>query len=195
MKVINSAALAMVLALGWVHSAKAITDQFLLTWNATGYTYNSRGQLVATNNTARTFIDKVAADNGLNPADLAFVYRVENLDTVVVDKNTGDFVADVYQMEENYTDITNLQNTAMVAQSPLTVEIDTEGDLGVIGSIFGIQQYKYNAAGELTTFYYHGSFQYSFPGQNVVFAGTFVTGARVKSPEDDDVRVIKPKQE
>lgn len=194
MKAMNAAALAMVMALGWVHSAKA-TDQFLLTWNAAGYTYNDKGQLVVTNNSAKTFIDKVAADNGLNPATLAFVYRVENLDTVVVDKTTGVFIADVYQMENNYTDITNLQNTVLVAQSPLTVEIDTEGDLGNIGSIFGIQEYKYNAAGDLVTFSYHGSFQYTLPGQSVVFSGTFSTGARVKSPDASDAKVNTPKKE
>jgi hypothetical protein len=178
-------ALSIVLGLGSVITARA-QDQFYLSWVAVGYTYNAKGQMVATNENAETFIKKVAADNGLNPADLAFVYRVENLDTVVAFKSNGQFVADIYQMETTYTDITNLLNTVSCIQSTLTTETNLAGDLGNIGGIFGIQEHTYNKEGTLTGFSYHGSFNYSPPGQNVVFSGSFATGARLKLVTSDE---------
>ena len=180
-------ALAMVLGIGSVMTACA-QDQFYLSWNAVGYTYNAKGQLVATNENAETFIKKVAADNGLNPADLAFVYRVENLDTVVALKSTGQFVADIYQMETTYTDITNLANTVSYIQSMLTTETNLAGDLGNIGGIFGVQEHIYNKAGDLVGFSYHGSFNYTPLGENVAFTGTFSTGARLKLVSSDEAK-------
>jgi hypothetical protein len=179
--------LSILLGLGSFITAKA-QDQFLLAWNATGYTHNDKGQLVATNENAQTFIKKVALDNGLDPADLAFVYRVENLDTVVAFKSNGQFVADIYQMETTYTDITNLPNTISCIQSMLTVETNLAGDLGNIGGIFGIQEHIYNKDGDLVAFSYHGSFNYSPPGQNVVFSGSFATGARLKLVTGDETK-------
>jgi hypothetical protein len=186
--------LSILLGLGSFLTAKA-QDQFLLAWNATGYTYNDKGQSVATNVNAQTFIKKVALDNGLDPADLAFVYRVENLDTVVAFKSNGQFVADIYQMETTYTVITNLQNTASYVQSMLTTETNLAGDLGNIGGIFGIQEHLYNKEGTLTGFSYHGNFNYTPPGENVVFSGTFSTGARLKlvaAPADDTQSATTP---
>jgi hypothetical protein len=157
-------------------------DEFLLTWSATGYTHNSKGQIVATNCTAANFIKKIADDNNLNPKDLCFVYRVENLDTVCVFKTNGQFVADVYQMEVTYNNISNPQNTVTANQALLTQEDPNnwDGPLLNIGSIFGIMTTTYDKAGNISTFSYHGTFSYSPIGQDVVFVGSFATGARVK---------------
>jgi hypothetical protein len=180
-------ALSIVLGLGSIAAAQD-THQYYLSWNAVGYTYNAKGQSVVTNENAETFIKKVANDNGLNPADLAFVYRVENLDTVVVFKSNGQFVADIYQMETTFTDITNLANTVSYVQSMLTTEIDTEGDLGNIGGIFGIQEHIYDKNGDLVGFSYHGSFNYTPLGENAAFTGTFSTGARVNFVSSDETK-------
>src|ERR1700733_10617608 len=64
--------------------AQEQTNEFLMSWNATGYTVNAKGQIIATNLTQQKLIDKVAADNSINPADCEFVYRVEKRDTAVV---------------------------------------------------------------------------------------------------------------
>jgi hypothetical protein len=176
-----SMALSVLLGLGSIMTARA-QDQFFLTWNATGYTYNDKGVMVVTNCNAETLINKVAADNGLDPKDLAFVYRVENLDTVVAFRSNGQFVADVYQMEDTYNVISNAQNTVEARQALLTVEDNTnfDGPLVNIGGIFGIQTAHYDVNGNLTAYSYHGTFNYSPPGQNVVFSGGFATGARLK---------------
>jgi enoyl-[acyl-carrier-protein] reductase (NADH) len=155
--------------------AQEQTNQFLMNWHATGYTTNARGQIVATNLNQQTLINKVAADNGLNPKDLCFVYRVEKLDTAVVYKSNGVFVSDVYQMEYTFQDVTNQTGTTDFIQSLLNDEYHTNA----IGSTFGVQTRNYNRAGYISNYSYHGSFQCSFPEDNVVFTGSFSTGARV----------------
>jgi hypothetical protein len=185
------AALTIILGLGPITAAIAQVqgqDQFYLNWNAVGYTYNSKGQFVETNENGETFIKKVAADNGINPADLAFVYRVEHLDTVVAFKTNGQFVADIYQMENTYTAITNLADTISFRQSVLTVENATnfDGTLVDMGGIFGFEDHIYNADGDLVSYSYHGTFNYSPPGVNVVFSGSFSTGARLKFIPSDN---------
>jgi len=194
LKISRPMALSILVGLASISTAKA-QDQFLLAWNATGYTYNSKGELVATNVNAQTFIKKVAADNGLDPKDLAFVYRVENLDTVVAFKTNGQFVADIYQMEDTFTAITNAPNTMDARQSLLTIENATnfDGALVTIGGIFGIEDFHHDAEGNITSYSYHGNFNYSLPGETVVFSGTFSTGARLKLAPGDEVESNPPK--
>jgi hypothetical protein len=167
------------LAIGMVSclaaQAQQQTNEVLMTWSATGYTTNAKGNIVATNLTQQTLINKVAADNGINPKDCEFVYRVEKLDTAVVWKTNGVFIADVYQMEYTFQDVTNAADTVDYCQSLLNDEYHTNA----IGSTFGIKEQHRNSDGYLTSFSYHGSFQCSFPENNVVFTGSFSTGARV----------------
>ncbi len=164
-------------------AAQEQTNQFQLTWNATGYTHNARGNLIATNLTQQALVKKVALDNGLNPADLIFVYRVEKRDTAVVYRTNGEFVSDVYQMEYTFQDETNLPDTTDYVFSLLNDEYHTNA----IGSTFGVEQKTYNKAGYLTAYSYHGTFHYALPESDVVFTGSFITGARVKLiPADID---------
>ena len=162
--------------------AQEQTNQFLMNWHATGYTTNSRGQIIATNLTQQTLINKVADDNGLNPKDLVFIYRVEKRDTAVAFKTNGVFVADVYQMEYTYQDVTNEAGTADFIQSLLNDEYHTNA----IGSTFGVEDRTYNRQGYLSSYSYHGTFQCSFPENNVVFSGSFSTGPRVLLKGEDD---------
>jgi hypothetical protein len=177
--------LAVMVGVGMSRTAKAQeqTNQFQMTWSATGYTHNARGNLIATNLTQQALVRKVALDNGLNPADLIFVYRVEKLDTAVVYRSNGQFVSDVYQMEYTFQDETNLTDTTDYIFSLLNDEYHTNA----IGSTFGVEQKTYNHAGYLTSYSYHGSFHYALPESDVVFTGTFTTGSRVKEiPADVD---------
>src|SRR5580700_8017117 len=108
MKMNNLLIFALVIGMGSRLAAQAQvqTNQVLMTWSATGYTTNAKGNIIATNLNQQTLINKVAADNGIDPKDCEFVYRVEKLDTAVVWKTNGLFISDVYQMEYVFQDIT-----------------------------------------------------------------------------------------
>jgi len=168
---------ALAIGLGSCLSAPAQeqTNEVLMTWNAVGYTTNAHGDLIATNVNQQTLINKVAADNGLNPKDCVFVYRVEKRDTAVVWKTNGVFISDVYQMEYTFQDVTNQSGTLDFCESLLNDEYHTNA----IGSTFGLEQKSYNKDGYLIGYNYHGTFHCAFPENNVVFTGSFATGARV----------------
>lgn len=162
--------------------AQEQTNEFLMYWNASGYTVNAAGHVIATNLTQQKLIDKVAADNGINPNDCCFVYRVEKRDTAVVWKTNGVFIADVYQMEYTFQDITNAAGTVDYNEALLNDEYHTNA----IGSTFGIENQAFNKEGYLTSYSFHGNFHCFFPEDNVVFTGTFSTGARVLLKDPDD---------
>jgi hypothetical protein len=162
--------------------AQEQTNQFIMNWNATGYTINAAGHIMATNLTQQTLINKVAYDNGINPKDCDFVYRVEKRDTAVVWKTNGVFVADVYQMEYTFTDVTNETGSVNYCESLLNDEYHTNA----IGTTFGLEEKTFNKDGYLVGYTYHGSFHCAFPEDNVVFTGSFSTGARVYLKQPDD---------
>jgi hypothetical protein len=162
--------------------AQEQTNQFLMAWNATGYTINAKGKIIATNLTAQTLINKIAYDNGVNPKDCDFVYRVEKRDTAVVWKTNGVFIADVYQVEYTFEDVTNETGTIDYCEALLNDEYHTNA----IGSTFGLEQKTYNKEGYLVGYSYHGTFHCAFPENNVVFTGSFATGARVYLKSTDD---------
>jgi hypothetical protein len=184
MKTYKLLVLGVVFGVGTCLAAQAQeqTNQFLMTWNATGYTTNAEGKLIATNLTAQTLINKVAYDNGINPKDCVFVYRVEKRDTAVVWKTNGVFIADVYQVEYTFEDVTNETGTINFCESLLNDEYHTNA----IGSTFGLEQETYNRDGYLVGYTYHGTFHCAFPENNVVFTGSFSTGDRVYLKSTDD---------
>jgi hypothetical protein len=184
MKTYRQLILTLVIGFGSCLAAQAQeqTNEFLMSWLATGYTVNAHGNVIVTNLTAQTLINKVAADNGLNPAECCFVYRVEKRDTAVVLKSNGAFVADVYQIEYTFEDVTNPAGTLNFTEALLNDEYHTNA----IGSTFGLEQRAYNKDGYLIQYSYHGTFHCAFPENNVVFTGSFQTGARVRETSGDD---------
>jgi hypothetical protein len=182
---INRLALTVMIGIGssCVAMAQAPYDQYLMSWTATGYTTTPQGTVAVTPLTQREFVLRVAADNGLNANDLCFVYRAEKRDMAVVERATGAFIADVYQMEYTYTDVTNASDTLTYRQAFLNDEYHTNAT----GSTFGVESKIVNKAGNLASYSYHGTFQYAMPGPptpldpevNTVWVGTFMTGARV----------------
>ncbi len=184
MKTYKKLMLAVLLGVGSCLAAQAQeqTNQFLMSWIATGYTTNAKGKIIATNLTAKTLINKVAYDNGIDPKDCDFVYRVEKRDTAVVLKSNGAFIADVYQMEYTFEDVTNEAGTVNYCESLLNDEYHTNAT----GSTFGLEEKTFNREGYLVGYTYHGTFHCAFPEDNVVFTGSFATGARVylKSPDE-----------
>ena len=178
MKTYKLLILGLIVGIAFCRTAKAQeqTNQYQMTWNATGYTHNARGNLIATNLTQQALVKKVASDNGLNPADLIFVYWLRKRDTAVVYRTNGEFVSDVYQMEYTFQDETNLTGTTDYIESALNDEYHTND----IGSTFGVEEKAYSRAGYLTNYSYHGTFHYALPESDVIFSGTFSTGAKVK---------------
>jgi hypothetical protein len=172
--------LKMLLALGFCSSLAVLgqeqTNEFQLAWTVTGYSTNGNGTLMVTNVSAKTLVDKVAADNGLNPNDLIFVYRVEKRDTAVVYRTNGQFVSDVYQMEYTWTDVTNRTGAVVYRETLLNDEYHTNA----IGTTWGVEDRAFNKAGYLTSYLYHGTVHYFFPETGTIFTGSFTTGARVK---------------
>jgi len=162
--------------------AQEQTNEYLMTWVAVGYTTNAHGALIETNLNQQTLINKVAADNGINPKDCEFVYRVEKRDTAVVWKTNGVFISDVYQMEYTFEDVTNQEGTINFCESLLNDEYHTNA----IGSTFGLEEKAYNRDGYLIGYSYHGTFHCAFPESNVVFTGSFATGARVYLKAEDE---------
>ena len=178
MKICKILSLFFAIAFGSCAIARAQeqTNQFAMYWSATGYTTNENGRLIVTNLNQRTLVNKVAADNGLNPNDLEFVYRVEKRDTAVVYRTNGVFVSDVYQMEYTFDDVSNLSGNTIYRETLLNDEYHSNA----IGTTWGVEQTAHNRAGYLVSYTYHGVFHYFFPEDNVIFTGTFSTGPRVR---------------
>lgn len=147
---------------------------FRMSWHGTAYTTGANGQVSARPFSERDFIQKIANDNGISTAGLAFVYRPLSHDTVVVRISDG-WWADVLQMEYNFTDVSNSTQTKVVRQAFL---YNDEQGSTALGSAFGMETAKYDSDGNLTSDSFHGTFNYSIDG--VVYSGTFTTGARVK---------------
>lgn len=180
--------------------AQAPYDQFIITWRASGYTTNAAGRLVAVAGSGQQFVNRIAQDNFPNnwqavAAQLCLVYRAEKRDMAVVYRSTGEFLADVYQVENVFTELTNPPNTTVVVQALLTDEFHDNA----IGSLFGIQTKTTDKNGNITSFAYSGNFQYSMPGPptpldpevGTIWIGNFVTGARV--PYKLAISSVKPK--
>src|ERR1700704_2808513 len=101
--------LAIALGLGWpaVSNGADPVVQFRLSWRGTLYTTNALGTMIARSFSDRDFVQKAAMDNGLDPRGLVFVYRAAKHDTAVVSLANGGFVADVLQMEYDFTEVTS----------------------------------------------------------------------------------------
>jgi hypothetical protein len=153
--------------------------QFRLSWHGTFYTTNALGTIGAGSFSERDFVQKVAMDNGLDPSTLVFVYRAVKHDTAVVRLADGGFIADVLQMEYDFTEVTNKNRTRAARQAILYNEIDGSGAHGSpLGSAFGLQEAQRNSKGDVIAYGFHGTFQYSIDG--VVYTGTFATGTQVR---------------
>ena len=155
-------------------SSKA-DDLFQLFWRGTVYTKNASGHIIALSFTEQDFINKVAQDNGLDPSRLFFVYRPDKRDTVVVRAN-GAFVADVIQMEYQFTDVANPNGTAVVRQALL---FDEAHGSNALGSFFGLETVTRNANGSIANDSLVGTVFYSKPELGRVYSAKVVTGKRI----------------
>ena len=162
------------LALATTFSARA-DDLFQLFWRGTYYTKNDSGHIIAVSFTEQDFVNKVAQDNGLDPATLVFVYRPDRRDTVVVRASTGAFIADVIQMEYTWTDVVNPTGTVVVRHALLFDEYHQ----AALGSFFGLEIMSHDANGNLVNDSLSGTVLYSKPDFGVVYGAQIWTGARI----------------
>ncbi len=150
-------------------------DLFLIYWRGYSYTTNADGTLSRTLFTEQDYVNKIALDNGLDPATLVMVYRADKRDTAVVLASNGKFIADVIQMEYTFTDVPNAAGNTTVRLAFLYDENHT----AALGSACGTEFTARNSSGALVNDYFGGIFQYSYPDQGIVRYGYFATGARV----------------
>jgi hypothetical protein len=150
-------------------------DLFQLFWRGSYYTKNGSGHIVAVSFTEQDFVNKVAQDNGLDPSTLVFVYRPDRRDTVVVRASTGQFIADVIQMEYVWTDVVNPTGAVTVRHALLFDEYHTDA----LGSFFGLELASRNANGGLVNDSLNGTVLYSKPDVGVVYGAKIWTGRRI----------------
>lgn len=153
--------------------AQAPYPQYVISWRGTGYMKDSAGNMQKVRMTDKDLVQIAATNNGLDPKQLALVYRVEARDTAVVWKKDGSFVADVMQVQYVYVDVPNANDTRAVRQALLYYD---PYDMTPIGSVFGTETAARDAAGNLRSYSFKGTFQYALPDQDAVFSGTFATG-------------------
>lgn len=152
-------------------------EQYVMTWRGTEYMNGPNGKIVTRHFTEADFVNEVAANNGLDPKTLVFVYRADKRDTVVAMKSDGTFVADVIQMQYTFTDVSNAPGTSV---ERLAILNDEAHDIP-LGSALGTQTSRFDKNGNLTSFSFHGGLQYAMPETNAVFSGSFSTGKLLKT--------------
>src|SRR5579883_688899 len=150
-------------------------DLFQLFWRGTYYTKNSSGHIIAVPFTEQDFVNKVAQDNGLDPSTLVFVYRPDRRDTVVVRASTGQFIADVIQMEYTWTDVVNPTGAVTVRHALLFDEYHQ----AALGSFFGLELANRDANGNLINDTLTGTVLYSKPDLGIVYGAKIWTGQRI----------------
>lgn len=155
--------------------ASQADDLFQLFWRGTYYTKNDTGHIIAVDFTEQDFVNKVAQDNGLDPATLVFVYRPDRRDTVVVRAATGAFIADVIQMEYTFTDVVNPSGSVIVRHALLFDEYHQ----AALGSFFGLEMSSRDANGALVNDSLNGTVLYSKPDVGIVYGAKIWTGQRI----------------
>jgi hypothetical protein len=150
-------------------------DLFRLSWHGTAYSQDPvTGRMVARSFSEKQFIQQKAADDGVDGRGWVFVYRANKHDTAIVRASDGMMISDVIQMEVNFTDVSNPTQTQIARQAFLYDEAHS----APLGSAFGSIRQSVDKNGNLGSFSFKGSFNYTVDG--TIYVGTFSTGARVK---------------
>lgn len=168
----------MILSLGMAQVAVSeARDLYQLSWKGTKYTTSSAGKVVARPYTERDIIAKCASDNGITDLkSLVFVYVANEKDTEVVFAATGATVCEIFQLENSFTEVPSADGSTTARQAFLFNEAHGQA----LGSAFGLERAKRNMNGDLVSYSYKGTFQFSIPEDGSVYSGTFTTGKRIK---------------
>lgn len=149
-------------------------DLFQLFWRGTYYVNNSSGHIVAVSFSEQNIVNKIARDNGLNPADLVFVYRPRKQDAAVVRKD-GAFVANIVHMEYTFTDVDNPSRSVTVRHALLFDDSHQDA----LGSFMGLELRTFNSSGALTGDRLVGTVIYAKSELSAAFSAHVTTGSRI----------------
>jgi hypothetical protein len=180
MKTKSTLLLAAIMALHYIPSACA-RDIYQMRWQGSAYRTDATGKVVRLKYTEKDIIQKCAQDNGITDVKaLVYVYVANEQNTEVVWAATGETVCEVFQFEYSYTDVRSADDTQTVRQAFIFNEAHDQA----VGSVFGTEKSRRDAEGTLTSFSYHGSFQFAFPETGTVYSGSFSTGKRIRDAEN-----------
>ena len=157
-------------------------ELYQISWRGTAYRTTESGKIVMRRVTEAEYVNRAAANNGLNPKTLALAYRANKRDIAVVRLSDGAFIADAIQLEYKFTEAGRSDGTQAYRQSFIFDEFHDEA----IGSAFGTERSKRDKNGNLAYFSYRGTFNYSRPEAGEVISGTFVTSRKIvdRTPND-----------
>jgi len=158
-------------------ASQARDEYYALKWIGTVTMTNAAGELVTKEYTHKDIVEAVAANEGLDPDDLIFVYRADRRDSVVVLKTNNIyvsvFIADVLQMEYFYDDLSNRAKTVTDRQAYLHEEIRSAS----LGEAFGIEKVRYDPSRtKRIRFFFSGTFGFLTPNDGAHYKGKFATG-------------------
>src|ERR1043166_341740 len=165
-----------------------ISETYVLNWNATLYYQDSSGRFQTRTWTSQDIVAKFLSDRGI-PYSTAYtlVYRPDKRDTAVIkisDPAPYTFTpADFLQIQDNYTDFPNFNNTWTLKQA----SINDENHTPPIGSLVRWESSVKNSSGYRSGYSFSGTFQYATADATVngpagVYSGYFSTGAKIWSP-------------
>jgi hypothetical protein len=155
-------------------------DVFRISWRGTAYTTNQNGRVVARAYSEKEFIERYAANTGVDPRTIAVGYvhdeeePAEELE--IVDASNGASVANIFQflggLAVTSSDGTQTQRRRFI--------YDEAHRRVALGDMSGSERLRRNADGRIISFSYHGRFEFSIPEENTVYVGTFLTGRRLE---------------
>jgi hypothetical protein len=155
-------------------------DVFRVSWRGTAYTTNQQGRVVARAYSEREFIEKYAANTGVNPRSLAVGYVHDEEEPAeeieIVDATNGASVANVFQFLGGLA-VTSSDGTQTQRRRLIYDEAHRRVSLG---DIWGSERLRRNADGQIISFSYHGRFEFSIPEEHTVYVGSFSTGKRLE---------------
>jgi hypothetical protein len=175
------AKLMLVAGIVLIHSWPALSrDVFRVSWRGTAYTTNQHGHVIARAYSEREIIEKYAANTGVDPRSIVVGYvhdeeePAEELE--IVDATNGASVANVFQFLGGLA-VTSVDGTRTQRRRFIYDEAHRRTALG---DMSGSERLRRNADGQIVSFSYHGRFEFSFPEENTVYIGSFVTGKRLE---------------
>jgi len=155
-------------------------DTFQIYWRGTAYTTNAAGSVSTRRYSEKEIVNRLSANNGLNPATQVLVYvhdeeePAEELEVVPLSEGART-TSNVYQFLGGGV----TSNSTGTATSRLRFIFD-EDHSQALGSITGTERLKRRPDGSIATFSYYGTFMLSLPETNTMVVGTFSTGRRIR---------------
>jgi hypothetical protein len=162
-------------------------------WRGTVLTTNLNGRAISKPWTEKEIINLIASNFGeTNKAEIrdwVLAYRFLKRDVSVIKRSTGEFIADVIQLEYNYTEFPRPDGG-----NDIQVFLFQEPRNLAIGSAVGTVRLKFDVGGTITSFSFNGAFNYldleADATPKWVVKGSFVTGRPLKDTPTMKKKII-----